>query len=251
MVAEAARGRIGGEGGAMVMPAPDARGVTDGVGAVAAAGRAGAAATGAAAKGAAATGATGTAATGAAAPGAATSGATATGATGTGSATLAGAGGGAAAGAAGGAAAGAGDGTGAGAGADTASTIDGAAAGGLAATGVRAAGAAETAGGVTAGRGAAATGGAMLGRGAGVITRFFSTSTCTTLLRPWLKLWRTLPASTVLPSSNRPPGRRLRRLLAASCSFWSLIPWSLSNSSCSYGRGENRSRHSVTIQVQP
>jgi len=247
MVADAARGRIGGEGGAMVMPAPDARGVTDGVGAVAAAGRAGAAATGAATTGAAATGATGTAAT----PGAATSGATATGATGTGSATLAGAGGGAAAGAAGAAAAGAGDGTGAGAGADAASTIGGAAAGVLAATGVRAVGAAGAAGGATAGRGAAAAGGAMLGRGAGVMTRFFSTSTCTTLLRPWLKLWRTLPASTVLPSSNRPPGRRLRRLLAASCSFWSLIPWSLSNSSCSYGRGENRSRHSVTIQVLP
>jgi hypothetical protein len=124
--------------------------------------------------------------------------------------------------------------------------------GGLATAGVRApVGAAGAAGGVTAGRGAAAAGGAMPGRGAGVITRFFSTSTCTTLLRPWLKLWRTLPASTVLPSSNRPPGRRLRRLLAASCSFWSLIPWSLSNSSCSYGRSENRSRHSVTIQVLP
>ena len=83
------------------------------------------------------------------------------------------------------------------------------------------------------------------------MTRFFSTSTCTTLLRPWLKLWRTLPASTVLPSSNRPPGRRLRRLLAASCSFWSLIRWSLSNSTCSQVGREDRTRRLVTIQALP
>jgi hypothetical protein len=59
--------------------------------------------------------------------------------------------------------------------------------------------------------------------GLGATTRFFTTSTCTVLDRPWLKDWRTLPASTVLPSSRRPPGRRLSLLLPASCSFWSLI----------------------------
>jgi hypothetical protein len=37
--------------------------------------------------------------------------------------------------------------------------------------------------------------------------RFLRTSTCTTLDRPWLKLWRTDPASTVRPSSIRPAGR--------------------------------------------
>jgi hypothetical protein len=51
---------------------------------------------------------------------------------------------------------------------------------------------------------------------AGAGARFFTTSTWTTLLRPWLKLWRTLPASTVLPSSSRPAGRRLNRFFAAS-----------------------------------
>src|SRR5690606_27670370 len=43
--------------------------------------------------------------------------------------------------------------------------------------------------------------------------RFFTTSTCTVLLRPWLNDCRTLPASTVLPISRRPPGRRLSLLL--------------------------------------
>lgn len=119
--------------------------------------------------------------------------------------------------------------TGAGAGARGAS-VTGAAGGGGAAAGVGAstgAGAAATgagAGAAGAGPRVRAAGTPIPGRtGLGATTRFFTTSTCTVLDRPWLKDWRTLPASTVLPSSRRPPGRRLSLLLPASCSFWSLI----------------------------
>ena len=119
--------------------------------------------------------------------------------------------------------------TGAGAGARGAS-VTGAASGGGAAAGVGAstgAGAAATgagAGAAGAGPRVRAAGTPIPGRtGLGATTRFFTTSTCTVLDRPWLKDWRTLPASTVLPSSRRPPGRRLSLLLPASCSFWSLI----------------------------
>ena len=98
----------------------------------------------------------------------------------------------------------------------------GAATGG--ATGALATGAAAGAGADGAGPSARAAGTPMPGRtGLGGAARFFTTSTCTVLDRPWLKDWRTLPASTVLPSSRRPPGRRLSLLLPASCSFWSLI----------------------------
>jgi len=97
--------------------------------------------------------------------------------------------------------------------------------------GAFAAGAAGGGGAVGVGDGAAvagprarAAGTPIPGRtGLGATARFFTTSTCTVLDRPWLKDWRTLPASTVLPSSRRPPGRRLSLLLPASCSFWSLI----------------------------
>ena len=52
--------------------------------------------------------------------------------------------------------------------------------------------------------------------GAPTGARFLRTSTCTTLERPWLKLCRTEPASTVRPSSRRPDGRRESRPLPAS-----------------------------------
>ena len=48
------------------------------------------------------------------------------------------------------------------------------------------------------------------------VARFLRTSTCTTLDRPWLKLCRTEPASTVRPSSRRPAGRSESRPLPAS-----------------------------------
>jgi len=107
----------------------------------------------------------------------------------------------------------------------------GAGAGAAGAAGALAAGAAGGGGAVGVGDGAAvagprarAAGTPIPGRtGLGATARFFTTSTCTVLDRPWLKDWRTLPASTVLPSSRRPPGRRLSLLLPASCSFWSLI----------------------------
>jgi hypothetical protein len=126
------------------------------------------------------------------------------------------AGGGGAAGAATGASAtGAGGGGGAAAGAGAGAGAAGAATG--AAVGA-------AAGAAVAGPRARAAGTPIPGRtGLGATTRFFTTSTCTVLDRPWLKDWRTLPASTVLPSSRRPPGRRLSLLLPASCSFWSLI----------------------------
>jgi hypothetical protein len=128
---------------------------------------------------------------------------------------------------------GAATGAGAGAGA-TGASATGAGGGGGAAAGAGAgagAGAATGAGAAATGAGAAgagprvrAAGTPIPGRtGLGATTRFFTTSTCTVLDRPWLKDWRTLPASTVLPSSRRPPGRRLSLLLPASCSFWSLI----------------------------
>ena len=116
-------------------------------------------------------------------------------------------------GAAGAATAGLGSGTATGAGA------------GAGATGASATGAGGG-GGAAAGAGprVRAAGTPIPGRtGLGATARFFTTSTCTVLDRPWLKDWRTLPASTVLPSSRRPPGRRLSLLLPASCSFWSLI----------------------------
>lgn len=100
------------------------------------------------------------------------------------------------------------------------------AAGALAAGAAAGAGAGAATGGAAAGAGpsARAAGTPMPGRTVlGGAARFFTTSTCTVLDRPWLKDWRTLPASTVLPSSRRPPGRRLSLLLPASCSFWSLI----------------------------
>ena len=50
----------------------------------------------------------------------------------------------------------------------------------------------------------------------GVAARFLRTSTCTTFDRPWLKLCRTEPASTVRPNSNRPAGRRESRVLPPS-----------------------------------
>jgi hypothetical protein len=50
----------------------------------------------------------------------------------------------------------------------------------------------------------------------GVGARFLRTSTCTTLDRPWLKLCRTEPASTVRPSSSRPAGRSDSLALPAS-----------------------------------
>ena len=46
--------------------------------------------------------------------------------------------------------------------------------------------------------------------------RFLRTSTCTTLERPWLKLCRTDPASTVRPTSSRPAGRSESRPLSVS-----------------------------------
>ena len=151
-----------------------------------------------------------------------------------------GAGAGAGAGAAGAGAAAIGSGAGAGvsaataggggaAGAATAGLGSGAATGaGAAAAGAAGAGAgagaATGAGAAGAGPRVRAAGTPIPGRtGLGATTRFFTTSTCTVLDRPWLKDWRTLPASTVLPSSRRPPGRRLSLLLPASCSFWSLI----------------------------
>ena len=48
------------------------------------------------------------------------------------------------------------------------------------------------------------------------VARFLRTSTCTTLERPWLKLCRTDPASTVRPSSRRPAGRSESRPLPVS-----------------------------------
>lgn len=115
---------------------------------------------------------------------------------------------------------GAGAATGAAAGAGAAGAAGALAAG--AAAGGGAAGVA--AGAAVAGPRARAAGTPIPGRtGLGATARFFTTSTCTVLDRPWLKDWRTLPASTVLPSSRRPPGRRLSLLLPASCSFWSLI----------------------------
>ena len=137
-------------------------------------------------------------------------------------------------GAAGAAIAGLGSGaeTGAGAGAGaTGASATGAGGGGGAAAGAGADAGAGAATGAGAGAGAAgagprarAAGTPIPGRtGLGATTRFFTTSTCTVLDRPWQKDWRTLPASTVLPSSRRPPGRRLSLLLPASCSFWSLI----------------------------
>ena len=108
-----------------------------------------------------------------------------------------------------------------GAGAATGSGAGAAGAGGGASAG---AGAGAAAGAAGAGPRVRAAGTPIPGRtGLGATTRFFTTSTCTVLDRPWLKDWRTLPASTVLPSSRRPPGRRLSLLLPASCSFWSLI----------------------------
>src|SRR3546814_14286422 len=50
--------------------------------------------------------------------------------------------------------------------------------------------------------------------------RFLRTSTVTALVRPWLKLWRTCPVSTVFFSSSR-LGRAA--VLSLSCSFTSLI----------------------------
>ncbi len=68
-----------------------------------------------------------------------------------------------------------------------------------------------------------AAGAACIGPAGGVAdpgaptgARFLRTSTCTTLDRPWLKLCLTEPASTVLPSSRRPDGRRESRPLPAS-----------------------------------
>jgi len=140
------------------------------------------------------------------------------------------AGGGGAAGAAtAGLGSGAATGAGAGAGATGASATGaggggGAAAGAGASTGACAAATGAGAGAAGAGPRVRAAGTPIPGRtGLGATTRFFTTSTCTVLDRPWLKDWRTLPASTVLPSSRRPPGRRLSLLLPASCSFWSLI----------------------------
>lgn len=141
-------------------------------------------------------------------------------------------------GAAGTGAAATGAGSGVGAGTGASGVIAGGGAAGDATAGLGAgagaAGAAGAAGGggaVGVGDGAAvagprarAAGTPIPGRtGLGATARFFTTSTCTVLDRPWLKDWRTLPASTVLPSSRRPPGRRLSLLLPASCSFWSLI----------------------------
>ena len=62
------------------------------------------------------------------------------------------------------------------------------------------------------GGGAPAAAEGLRARGA----RFLRTSTCTTFDRPWLKLCRTDPASTVRPSSNRPAGRRESRPLPPS-----------------------------------
>lgn len=117
------------------------------------------------------------------------------------------------------------------AGATTAGLAVGGAGAGAAGVGAGAAGALAMGAGVGAAAGAAgagpsarAAGTPMPGRtGLGGAARFLTTSTCTVFDRPWLKDWRTLPASTVLPSSRRPPGRRLSLLLPASCSFWSLI----------------------------
>lgn len=115
---------------------------------------------------------------------------------------------------------GAGAATGAAAGAGAAGAAGALAAGAAAGGGAAGVGA----GAAVAGPRARAAGTPMPGRtGLGATARFFTTSTCTVLDRPWLKDWRTLPASTVLPSSRRPPGRRLSLLLPASCSFWSLI----------------------------
>ena len=52
--------------------------------------------------------------------------------------------------------------------------------------------------------------------GAPTGARFLRTSTCTTFERPWLKLCRTDPASTVRPSSRRPAGRSESRPLPVS-----------------------------------
>lgn len=164
--------------------------------------------------------------------GAAGAGAAATGSgAGAGGAAATAGGGGSAGAATAGLGSGAATGAGAGAGA-TGASATGAGGGGGAAAGVGAstgAGAAATGAGAGAGAAGAgprvrAAGTPIPGRtGLGATTRFFTTSTCTVLDRPWLKDWRTLPASTVLPSSRRPPGRRLSLLLPASCSFWSLI----------------------------
>ena len=63
----------------------------------------------------------------------------------------------------------------------------------------------------------AMAGGAPIGRGGGAPAaaagfgsgaRFLRTSTCTTFERPWLKLCRTEPASTVRPNPSCPEGRR-------------------------------------------
>ena len=51
------------------------------------------------------------------------------------------------------------------------------------------------------------TGAGPVGAGGASGVRFLRTSTCTTLDRPWLKLCRTEPASTVRPTSSRPAGR--------------------------------------------
>jgi hypothetical protein len=193
---DAAPGRPEG-GGAIATRVALGAGAGDGAGAGAGAGATGAAATGSGA------GAGGAAAT---AGGGGSAGA-ATAALGSGAAT--GAGGGA--GATGASATGAGGG-------------GGAAAGVGASTGAGAAATGAGAGAAGAGPRVRAAGTPIPGRtGLGATTRFFTTSTCTVLDRPWLKDWRTLPASTVLPSSRRPPGRRLSLLLPASCSFWSLI----------------------------
>ena len=61
------------------------------------------------------------------------------------------------------------------------------------------------------------------GGGAARGVRFLRTSTCTTLERPWLKLCRTEPASTVRPTSDRVAGRRDSRPLPVSVSLVSLI----------------------------
>jgi hypothetical protein len=77
--------------------------------------------------------------------------------------------------------------------------------------GARAAGAAPA---LTVGR-TGATGATGVRTGA-VGTRVLRTSTWTSLERPWLKLCRTDPASTVRPTSVRLAGRRESRPLAAS-----------------------------------
>jgi len=115
-------------------------------------------------------------------------------------------------------------GGGAGAGATGAASIGAAAGGATVGVGVGVVAGAPGALAAGAGPSARAAGTPIPGRtGLGATARFFTTSTCTVFDRPWLKDWRTLPASTVLPSSRRPPGRRLSLLLPASCSFWSLI----------------------------